>query len=232
MRMGIPAKTAANSAPEQAAAKKGAAPYGRQQVRAALIASAAELFAARGPARVPLREIADHAGVNLGQIPRHFGSKDALLAAVIETLGQQISAESSQQELDGLDRTLSFFDATGASPLWRVIARAVLDGYDLGSLQKTFPLVGALVEFLERERAAGRLADEFDPRTSAAVMAALGLGWLLFEPFLVAAAGLNDRSPEKILEDVHTILASGFLRITASADDVVPPDTSSASKEN
>jgi AcrR family transcriptional regulator len=222
--MGAPAKS---SLEPLRRGRKPDTPYGRDEVRAALIASAAELFAARGPARVPLREIADHAKVNLGQISRHFGNKEALLAAVIEHIGKEIGERSSGHGEANLDQILSFFDATGSSHLWQIIARSVLDGYDLGSLQNTFPLVRSLVELVERESAAGRLAPEFDPRTTAAVMAAVGLGWLMFEPFLTAAAGINDRPHEKILGDVHAILAGGFLRIvtaTPSPEGEGPPE--------
>ena len=41
--------------------------------------SATELFAARGPSAVSLREIAAHAGVNFGLIHQYIGTKDNLL---------------------------------------------------------------------------------------------------------------------------------------------------------
>lgn len=58
-------------------------PTGRDEVRSAVLREARRLFSERGP-RVPLREIAGAAGVNVGLIHRHIGRKDALLAAVMQ----------------------------------------------------------------------------------------------------------------------------------------------------
>lgn len=46
--------------------------------------AALELFAAQGAAGTPLRQVAEQAGVTVGLITHHFGSKDALRAAVDE----------------------------------------------------------------------------------------------------------------------------------------------------
>jgi AcrR family transcriptional regulator len=51
--------------------------------RERLVASARELFAARG-VDVPVEEITDHAGLGMGTLYRHFPTKDDLVAAVLE----------------------------------------------------------------------------------------------------------------------------------------------------
>lgn len=58
-------------------------PTGRDEVRSAILREARRLLSERGP-HVPLRDIADAAGVNLGLIHRHFGRKDALLTTVMQ----------------------------------------------------------------------------------------------------------------------------------------------------
>ncbi|MEM6672911.1 MAG: CerR family C-terminal domain-containing protein [Planctomycetota bacterium] len=50
-------------------------------VRQRLLSSAERLFAERGPDRVSVRDIAEHAGVSHGSIRYHFGSKEALYRA-------------------------------------------------------------------------------------------------------------------------------------------------------
>ncbi len=72
-------------------------PTGRDEVRRAIMRAARRLFSERGP-RVPLREVADAAGVNLGLIHRHVGRKDALLAAVMQEAVRYGSAR-----LEGVD---------------------------------------------------------------------------------------------------------------------------------
>ena len=61
-------------------------------MRAALLDAAATLFSARGPASVSVRDIAAHAGVNHGLVHRHFGSKQALVAGVLERGAREIAA--------------------------------------------------------------------------------------------------------------------------------------------
>src|SRR5690348_4452281 len=68
------------------------APLGRAEVVSALLESAADLFAERGPAATSIRDIAARSRVNHGLIHRHFGSKDGLVAAVLDHLGQQLAA--------------------------------------------------------------------------------------------------------------------------------------------
>ena len=62
-------------------------------MRASLLESASELFAARGPSRVTVREIAESAGVNHGQVHHYFGSKDGLLRAVLDGLARRTADE-------------------------------------------------------------------------------------------------------------------------------------------
>ena len=58
-------------------------PTGRDEIRSAVLREARRLFSERGP-QVPLRDIADAAGVNLGLIHRHIGRKEALITAVMQ----------------------------------------------------------------------------------------------------------------------------------------------------
>lgn len=76
-------RTSEQSPAARPAASPAARPTGRDEVRSAVLREARRLFSERGP-RVPLREIADAAGVNLGLIHRHIGRKDALLTAVMQ----------------------------------------------------------------------------------------------------------------------------------------------------
>src|ERR1700759_3447457 len=115
------------------------APLGRAEVVAAVLESAADLFADRGPAATSIRDIAARSKVNHGLIHRHFGSKDVLVAAVLDHLGQHLAALLAQGA-DGstigkaVDRQL------------RALARTSLDGYSIGELQQRFPTMEVLLE--------------------------------------------------------------------------------------
>ncbi len=67
------------------------APTGRDEVIAAILDSAAQIFAERGPTAASIRDIAAQAGVNHGLVHRHFGSKEQLVAAVLDHQANQLA---------------------------------------------------------------------------------------------------------------------------------------------
>ncbi|OBB58314.1 TetR/AcrR family transcriptional regulator [Mycolicibacterium monacense] len=150
------------------------------RIRPIVLSHAADLFAERGPAATTLRDIAARSKVNAGLIFRHIGNKEAVVAAVLDQLADDLiaarDAGSSREEVEAR-----------AERSWKVIARALLDGYDVGRLQRGFPNVEQLVA-VARERQ----GDEYAARMATADALALQLGWRLFGPFLRAATGLDD----------------------------------------
>ena len=54
----------------------------------AVQAAAVELLAERGPREMTVRDVAERAGVNHALVHRHFGTKDALIRAVVAELIQ------------------------------------------------------------------------------------------------------------------------------------------------
>lgn len=164
-------------------------PTGRDQITGAVLDAAADLLAERGPSAVSLREIADRAGVNYGLVHRHFGTKDALVRAVMDREAADLAAHLTDAGHRGTPAvaTLQRHDRH-----WRILARAALDGTDLAALQDDYPSIRPLVDHLvDAGRAPGR---QLDARMAGAAIAAMNLGWVLFEPFLVEAAGLSGTS--------------------------------------
>jgi AcrR family transcriptional regulator len=68
-----------------------------QDVRAALLASAARLFARHGFARTTTREIADDARVAETAVYRHFGSKQELFVAAVVAPFERFSAHYAER---------------------------------------------------------------------------------------------------------------------------------------
>lgn len=91
------------------------APLGRDEVVAAILTAAADLFAERGPTATSIRNIATLAGVNDGLIHRHFGSKDRLVGAVLDYLGQYL-ADLAATETPARRWTRRSIDSCGSSP--------------------------------------------------------------------------------------------------------------------
>ena len=181
-------------------------PTGRDAVRKALIEAAARLFAQRGFGNVSVREIAAEAGVNHGLVHRHFGSKEGLVTAVFIRLSSGLDRALGK---DADDLTLPelvqrTFATTRAHRLyWQVLAHAILEGMQPAELQQSFPVVARIVAAFERER---RLP--IDSASAAAFAVALGLGMLLFEPYLRAATGLDAKrwaTLERMLPQLLTL---------------------------
>lgn len=174
-------------------------PTGREQVAAAVLEAATELFAERGPAATSIRDIAARSKVNHGLVFRHFGTKEQLVGAVLDHLGATTtalvaSAPPAAEAERVLDQHL------------RVMARTLLDGYPAGKLQTRFP--GA-AQLLDRVRPLHEPGDDGDRSARLAVANAFALqfGWRLFAPFLRSAAGLDDVPDAELQEAVSAGVA-------------------------
>ncbi len=161
-------------------------PVGRDEVVAAVLEAASELFAARGPAATSIRDIAAKSNVNHGLVFRHLGSKEKLVGAVLDHLGQRL------RELIEAGAPAEVIDAALDQQL-RVIARAALDGYPVGELQTTFPNMTRLLDDF-----VPRYADENQARLAVGNIIALQLGWRLLGSFLRPALGLGQMTDDEV----------------------------------
>ncbi|MGA3254527.1 MAG: helix-turn-helix domain-containing protein [Mycobacterium sp.] len=163
-------------------------PTGREEVVAAILEAATDLFAERGPAATSIRDIAARSKVNHGLVFRHFGTKDQLVGAVLDHLGATttglLQTDPSAAETErAMDRHM------------RVMARTLLDGYPVGKLQTRFPGASQLFD-----RVRPGYANDRSARLAVANAFALQLGWRLFEPFLRSAAGLDELTDAELKE--------------------------------
>ena len=169
---------------------------------AAVVEAASDLFAERGPTATSIRDIAVASHVNHGLVHRHFGSKEGLVAAVLDHLNHGlVEAADAGDRVEIEDR---------ANRYLRVLARSILDGYDVGALQHHFPMMSAMVD-----QARAHHPDDEAARLAAAHVVALQIGWRLFEPFLRSAAGLQGTSADTLQASVSA--AGALLRSAAPA---------------
>lgn len=175
--------------------KRDDAPVGREEVAAAILTAAAELFAERGPAATSIRDIAARSNVNHGLVFRHFGTKEQLVGAVLDQMGtnltELLAGGVPPEEIE-----------RAADRQSRVMARALLDGYPAGQLQKRFPNVSAL---LDRVRL--RHDSDLSARLAVANALALQFGWRLFEPILRSAAGIDELTDAELRHAVGVEMA-------------------------
>ncbi|MEV6824184.1 helix-turn-helix domain-containing protein [Amycolatopsis sp. NPDC051102] len=132
--------------------------------KAALIAAARELFAARGYQAVPADEITRAAGVTRGALYHHYADKQGLFRAVVEELERELTAEvatafdRTPDALTGMLQGLGvFLDACLREEVRRISltdAPAVLGWEVWREIEAEYGL-GLLVDRLEQARAAG-----------------------------------------------------------------------------
>jgi TetR/AcrR family transcriptional regulator, repressor for neighboring sulfatase len=159
-----------------------AKPRGKDEVTAALLAAANTLFGERGPDDVSVRDVATRAGVNHALLHRHFGSKDKLLRAVLSDHAIAFRESAGGDSGDSLGK---MFDTLCDRPAFiRVLAHLILAGHDPSEWVLSDGGVARLVELL-----ASNDPPTTDDRIRAALLSSISLGWLLFEPFLLFAAG-------------------------------------------
>ena len=157
----------------------------------ALLASAIELFAARGPASVSVRDIGRHAGVNQGLIYRHFGSKDALLAEALERASSEMFPAALAEEGFDFD-AMSWLLHNGATAP-RLIARTLVDDVDISTVRRRFPILRRLVDAYDDVPSGAGPADLSDPRVAVVATAAMALGSSIWGEHLRGALGLGVR---------------------------------------
>ena len=165
-------------------------PQGRVAVRAALIASATELFAARGPSSVSVRQIAHHAQVNHGLVHRHFGSKRGLLHAVMTDLAARVEKQLGPATENETLKTLLPHLVLRGGPLQahtRILARTMLDGFGPDDLQNGFPVYQRMLAAARRAPVPG-----VSPETVVAMATSTGLGLFVFTPWIRAASALSE----------------------------------------
>jgi AcrR family transcriptional regulator len=173
----------------------------RTEVIGKVVAAARRLFAERGPAAVPLREIAREAGVNYGLIHQYIGSKDDLLRLVF----QSASLDSAEEfgRADNAREAIDFLMRQRSPEFGRMLARSLLEGRDPAALLDRSPAIAELSRRIGEEAAVqGELGPQ-DPRVIAAMLITLSLGWGLYGDFVRTVAGLSDFTAQEVKDRMY-----------------------------
>jgi AcrR family transcriptional regulator len=180
----------------------GRAPYRKaDEVKAAVLEAATELFATHTPDAVSLRQIAERAGVQHSLIIRHFGTKDEVVRQVLirMTEGYAASVDTTSSAPDGFKAAFDYM--LGEPAAIRSMVSAVIGAEGLVTEGRPFPGVARHLAQMEADGATGR-----DPRIVAVVAVTLMGGWAMLEPWARAAGGLQDVEVDDLRQQVTEIL--------------------------
>jgi TetR/AcrR family transcriptional regulator, repressor for neighboring sulfatase len=195
---------------------------GRAEATRRILAAARELFVQQDPESVPIRRIADAANVNHALVHRYYGTKDELLAAVLEREAEFFGAVVDDCA-DADTAAVALFDALYArSDFVTMLTRATLSGrsatrrsFEPGALHRLVAKLGDAepghpvdTEGTADTDSTAGMRGTADARHAVAAYAALILGWSVFQEFLAAAVFLDG---DEVAE------AADFMRATASS---------------
>lgn len=191
------------------------APGRRQLLKAGM-----KLFAERGFAAVGLREIAAEAGVSLGLVRTHFGSKDglreaidthvleeirALYAAVVEHSSAEVLEQAVEDALDWIPRDR---DAL-------MYARMSLMERTPGSQALFDEMLAVMRQFVDNNARLGFLQEDVDREWAAIYMVFDFIGPAVIEPFAQQAFGKSMYAKSMISERnafMIRLFTRGFLK--------------------
>lgn len=159
-----------------------------------MLDSAAVLFAHHGVSAVSLRDIAGAADVNVALINRYVGTREDLIQAVFTDLSDTVS-----KDLMAHPREQQTFERDSPLGRWLVImADWMLTGQDVTQAVGELNPVRALADVIAEHNG----LTPREARIRAAQIIGSGLGWRLFEPYLIAAAGLTDEAPQELRDEL------------------------------
>ncbi|WP_410673499.1 TetR/AcrR family transcriptional regulator [Amycolatopsis sp. cmx-4-68] len=180
--------------------------------KAALVAAARELFAARGYQAVPADEITRAAGVTRGALYHHYADKQGLFRAVVEEIERELTDEveaafaTGADPLTGMTLALGgFLDACLREEVRRISltdAPAVLGWEVWREIEAEYGL-GLLVGMLEQARADGLIVD-----LPVRALAQLVLSAVLEAARMIAAADDPGRTRAEVQQVLGGWLAS------------------------
>lgn len=165
---------------------------------------ALELFATNGADATSMRAISSRAGVTVGLITHHFGTKAGLIQAVeddlLDGIQRAIAYKESDATIDGVVKKLDqrLLDHIDANPLVAAYLRRMMliEGNGAGSdLTERFTRM-ALRQIKDLRRR-GIASTSREPEDQVMQVMLVQLGQVLMQPFVDQIAGHLDRDPQQ-----------------------------------
>ncbi len=178
---------------------------GSDAVKAALIEAASEMLAEVGPRALSVRNVAARAGVNHGQIHHYFGGKRGLLRAAMSRLANEHWKNARARDGDDLlPPALSLSDDTR---YWRATCQVVMDGdIELARVEIDEDISVPRHALRALQQRAGIADDDLAFKARFAAIAALQLGWVAFEDFMMLVADVPERQRESLRAEVRRLI--------------------------
>jgi AcrR family transcriptional regulator len=189
----------------------------RGQGRDRLVQSALILFGQQGIDKTTLRDVVAHAGVSLGLVRTHFGSKQGLQNATNQYVFEHFEGFYTEAEGEGItslgDLLSGRWARASEAPSIMAYLRQVITKPEQCSelFERIFERVYMI---LERARKEGKIHPQLDLSWCACTIMSLGLGPLMMEPYAQKIIGDSMYSESSLVARKHTygqLFANGLL---------------------
>ncbi|MDG2049167.1 MAG: TetR/AcrR family transcriptional regulator [Myxococcota bacterium] len=181
----------------------------RPDVRRALIEATADLLGEVGPKSLSVRQIADRAGVNHGQIHHYFQGKRGLLEAALRNLAKAHFDDSLERAGgDAIPPPLSLGEDRR---YFRALCQAVMDDdLDLIRTVDADHEISVPIRVLRELEARKPDVDPLEVKALFALGAAAELGWVAFEKLILLAAEVDEPDEEAFRKIIKRLMAEKF----------------------
>jgi AcrR family transcriptional regulator len=178
---------------------------GSDAVKTALIEAAASMLGEVGPRGISVRDVAERAGVNHGQVHHYFGGKRGLLKAAMAFLARK-HFDHARQRSEGsvFPPILSLAEDTNYS---RALCQSVMEGdLELASIEieEGVSAPRHILRALQDER--GAATTDLEIKAQLAMMAAMQLGWAAFEDFILLLTDVDAEDRDSLRDKVKEVM--------------------------
>ncbi len=184
---------------------------GGDAVKTALVEATAKMLAEVGPRGISVRDIADRAGVNHGQVHHYFGGKRALLRTAMQHLAREAFDHSRALAGDSpYPPLLAFADD---SDYWRAMCKVVMEGdLELARIEidENISVPRDVLRSLQKEH--GIDVDDLPFKARFAAMTAQQLGWVAFEDYMMLLADVEPEQREEFRAQVKRFVQEALSR--------------------
>ena len=173
-----------------------------------LLDAVEQLCAIKSPESVGIRDVAQEAGLSTGVAYRYFDSKNALIGAAMERIGERLAqAVTGTEDLNEAMQAL--WQAFDDNPAFVTIGSwMILDGQNVSEIMSKHPAARDLIR-----QATTKNLD--DPQTFAGVVLLIGLAGAFYGPSVNRALQRSDKD-QRIFQSAAEAVATWSRSLTVS----------------
>ena len=184
-----------------------------ERSRERLLEAALEEFADKGFAGARVEAIATRAGLNKQLISHHFGGKEGLYRAVMESRLGEPGGELAGAELSMPGALAALFERAASDPQWvRILQWEAMEGGQEGGVERRKERYAQRLAWVEAEQAGGHLPAGLDPELLLLALVGAAVYPLLLPRVVELVTGLKPegRTFRKRYRDHLTALAEAL----------------------